>query len=275
MRLLTLWRGKLTKLVATVDAFCAFDYLLIRALHIKKKRNAKAMVVCRKPQLSLKSTNPLSWRGSHASIVVAAMAVRWLVFGTDGQATWHVGEIGMYLGGAARRRPCSHGQLHTLFPHPTLTNLSPRLLKMWICDEEGEAELETASKVYTVYGVAGTIRLLAECASYGSNETDYIVPLRHEQVTVLRLYSKGLEGSLSPHVGNVTFLRKLSLINNTFQGTIPHELGCLSRLRHLYHEDNKFSGVIPANLSGCSNLKKLWLSGNKLVGSIHKEMSLL
>ncbi|GJT19407.1 60S ribosomal protein L32-1 [Tanacetum coccineum] len=83
MRLLALWRGKLA---ATVDAFCAFDCLLIHALHIKKKLNAKAMAVCGTPQLSLKSADPVSWRGSHAWIVVATMAV---------------GEIGPYLGGAA------------------------------------------------------------------------------------------------------------------------------------------------------------------------------
>ncbi|GJU61000.1 kinase-like domain-containing protein, partial [Tanacetum coccineum] len=84
---------------------------------------------------------------------------------------------------------------------------------------------------------------------------------RHKRVTVLRLYSKGLEGSLSPHVGNLSFLRKLSLVNNSFQGSIPHELGRLSRLRRLYLNDNKFSGVIPINLSGCSNLEELQLGG--------------
>ncbi|GKG10424.1 kinase-like domain-containing protein, partial [Tanacetum coccineum] len=109
-------------------------------------------------------------------------------------------------------------------------------------------------------------------ASYGGNETDYLALLsfkskitqdpyqvltswnhsfhfcewsgiscgkRHKRVTVLQLYSKGLEGSLSPHVGNLSFLRKLSLGNNSFQGTIPHELGRLSRLRRLYLDANK------------------------------------
>ncbi|GKB08330.1 kinase-like domain-containing protein, partial [Tanacetum coccineum] len=98
---------------------------------------------------------------------------------------------------------------------------------------------------------------------------------RHKRVTALRLFSIGLEGSLSPHVGNLSFLRKLSLPNNSFQGTIPHELGRLSRLRYLYLYDNKFSGVIPTNLSRCSNLEDLWLSENELTGSIPKEMSLL
>ncbi|GKB82010.1 kinase-like domain-containing protein [Tanacetum coccineum] len=98
---------------------------------------------------------------------------------------------------------------------------------------------------------------------------------RHKRVTALRLGSHGLEGSLSPHVGNLSFLREISLWNNSFQGTIPHELGRLSRLRRLNLNINEFDGVIPTNLSGCSNLEELQLGGNKLVGSIPKEMSLL
>ncbi|GJY37524.1 hypothetical protein Tco_0422902 [Tanacetum coccineum] len=46
-----------------------------------------------------------------------------------------VGGIGPYLGGAARRRACSHGQLHTLFSRPTLTNLSPTLKPLKEYDE--------------------------------------------------------------------------------------------------------------------------------------------
>ncbi|GJT87385.1 kinase-like domain-containing protein [Tanacetum coccineum] len=145
-------------------------------------------------------------------------------------------------------------------------------------------------------------------ASYGGNETDYLALLSfkskithdpckvltswnhsshfcdwggiscgnwHKRVTALRLYSKGLEGSLSPHVGNLSFLRHLSLWNNSFQGTIPHELGRLSSLSRLYLSINIFSGVIPTNLSRCSNLEMLYLALNNLVGSIPKEISLL
>ncbi|GJR63257.1 kinase-like domain-containing protein [Tanacetum coccineum] len=146
------------------------------------------------------------------------------------------------------------------------------------------------------------------CSSGGGNETDYLALLsfkskithdpyqvlsswnhslhfcdwsgvtcgkRHKRVTVLSLYQKGLEGSLSPHVGNLSFLRKLYLDTNNFQGTIPYELGRLSRLRRLYLPENNFSGVIPPNLSNCSNLELLYLLQNNLAGSIPKEMSLL
>ncbi|KAJ0823815.1 putative protein kinase RLK-Pelle-LRR-XII-1 family [Helianthus annuus] len=98
---------------------------------------------------------------------------------------------------------------------------------------------------------------------------------RHRRVTVIQLESRGLTGSLPPHVGNLSFLRQLNLTNNSFHGSIPDELGRLSRLRVLRLGDNKFSGVIPTNLSACSNLKELSLWGNRLVGSIPKEISFL
>ncbi|KAJ0771954.1 putative protein kinase RLK-Pelle-LRR-XII-1 family [Helianthus annuus] len=98
---------------------------------------------------------------------------------------------------------------------------------------------------------------------------------RHRRVTVIQLESQGLVGSLSPHVGNLSFLRQLYLTNNSFHGSIPHELGRLSRLRVLNLGVNKFNGFIPTNLSACSNLKELSLWGNRLVGSIPKEISFL
>ncbi|XP_071707216.1 uncharacterized protein [Rutidosis leptorrhynchoides] len=98
---------------------------------------------------------------------------------------------------------------------------------------------------------------------------------RHRRVTALQLISQGLEGSLSPHVGNLTFLRKFILQNNSFKGTIPQDLGRLSRLRVLALQGNQFNGVIPTNLSRCSSLETLFLGRNQLVGSIPMEVSLL
>ncbi|KAI3809449.1 hypothetical protein L1987_25423 [Smallanthus sonchifolius] len=98
---------------------------------------------------------------------------------------------------------------------------------------------------------------------------------RHRRVTYIALGRLGLEGSLSPHVGNLSFLRWLSLTNNSFQGAIPHEIGRLSRLRWLTLGLNRFDGVIPTNLSGCSNLEMIDLSTNKLVGSIPNEIGFL
>ena len=43
---------------------------------------------------------------------------------------------------------------------------------------------------------------------------------RHRRVVVLSLPSRGLAGTLSPAVGNLTSLRILNLSSNWFQGTI-------------------------------------------------------
>ncbi|CAH1438688.1 unnamed protein product [Lactuca virosa] len=98
---------------------------------------------------------------------------------------------------------------------------------------------------------------------------------RHRRVIDVSLESQGLEGSLSPYVGNLSFLRFFSLWNNSFQGTIPHEIGRLSRLQDLSLDYNKFNGLIPTNLSRCSKLENLGVGDNKLVGSIPKEISFL
>ncbi|GJZ54691.1 leucine-rich repeat protein [Tanacetum coccineum] len=91
----------------------------------------------------------------------------------------------------------------------------------------------------------------------------------------LILESQGLEGSLSPHVRNLRFLRTLSIRNNSFQGAIPHELGRLSRLRHLYLNRNNFiGGPFQYNYVSCFNLEVFQLLEIKLGGSIPKEMSL-
>ncbi|XP_071698898.1 uncharacterized protein [Rutidosis leptorrhynchoides] len=98
---------------------------------------------------------------------------------------------------------------------------------------------------------------------------------RHKRVTSIILESRGLQGSLSPHVGNLTFLREFSLFNNSVQGPVPPELTHLFKLRILNLGHNGFSGVILTNLSGFYNLEELRLGYNNLVGSIPKEISFL
>ncbi|XP_047306654.1 putative receptor-like protein kinase At3g47110 [Impatiens glandulifera] len=98
---------------------------------------------------------------------------------------------------------------------------------------------------------------------------------RHKRVTLLNLNSLGLSGTLSPHVGNLTFLRRLVLYNNTFHGEIPNEIGGLYRLKIFVLQKNSFQGRIPASLSRCSNLIDLSIGYNNLVGTIPEELSSL
>ncbi|KAH7548318.1 hypothetical protein JRO89_XS14G0101200 [Xanthoceras sorbifolium] len=94
---------------------------------------------------------------------------------------------------------------------------------------------------------------------------------RHRRVTVLHLSSRGLSGSLSPYIGNLSFLRNLMLYNNSIQGEIPREFGSLFRLELLSLFNNYLIGEIPVNLSYCSRLITLSIGHNKLVGKIPPE----
>nr|XP_008369395.1 probable LRR receptor-like serine/threonine-protein kinase At3g47570 [Malus domestica] len=98
---------------------------------------------------------------------------------------------------------------------------------------------------------------------------------RHRRVTVLDLQSSGLAGHLSPHIGNLSFLRILHLQNNSFSHTIPPEIGRLFRLERLGLSNNSFSGHIPFNISRCSNLQYLGLFGNILSGELPTEIASL
>ncbi|XP_030928685.1 putative receptor-like protein kinase At3g47110 [Quercus lobata] len=98
---------------------------------------------------------------------------------------------------------------------------------------------------------------------------------RHQRVTVLDLQGYKLRGSLSPYIGNLSFLRSIILTNNSFYGQIPREIGRLFRLQQLYLDNNTLEGEIPSNLSNCSNLIFIYLGVNKLTGKIPAELGSL
>ncbi|KAH9717286.1 putative receptor-like protein kinase [Citrus sinensis] len=91
---------------------------------------------------------------------------------------------------------------------------------------------------------------------------------RHQRVTELYLRNQSLGGTLSPYVGNLSFLKLIHLGDNNFYGEIPDEVGRLSRLETLVVANNSFSGKIPTNLSRCSNLINFLSHKNNLVGEI-------
>ncbi|KAI3908195.1 hypothetical protein MKW98_029496 [Papaver atlanticum] len=90
----------------------------------------------------------------------------------------------------------------------------------------------------------------------------------HSRVTMIDLQSQKLVGSISPHIGNLSFLRVLFLQNNKLHGEIPQQIGRLFRLKRLGLTNNSLEGEIPHNISRCSKLISFSLSGNNLAGSI-------
>ncbi|KAG2670954.1 hypothetical protein I3760_14G110700 [Carya illinoinensis] len=91
---------------------------------------------------------------------------------------------------------------------------------------------------------------------------------RHQRVIELRLPSLKLTSSISPFIGNLSFLRILLLQNNSFDHEIPPQLGRLHRLEILLLHNNSMVGRIPSNLSNCSNIEHIRVSYNQLVGAI-------
>lgn len=122
---------------------------------------------------------------------------------------------------------------------------------------------------------------------------------RHRRVILLNLNSRGLIGTLSPYIGNLSFLRQmhcadnilqsripqeigslfrleiLNLSKNSLEGDIPSGIGSLFRLKTLDLSLNSLEGEIPSNLSQCINLMQLGLGNNNLTGNIPPELSTL
>ncbi|TYH51524.1 hypothetical protein ES332_D10G281700v1 [Gossypium tomentosum] len=98
---------------------------------------------------------------------------------------------------------------------------------------------------------------------------------KHRRVTKLKLRNLKLSGSLSPYIGNLSFLREFDLVDNSFYNQIPQEIGGLRRLEALLLTNNSISGENPSNLSACSKLILVYMSGNQQTGEIPSFLGLL
>jgi hypothetical protein len=88
----------------------------------------------------------------------------------------------------------------------------------------------------------------------------------HGRVTALELEGYKLRGTITPYMGNLTFLRSINLQNNSFYGEIPKEIGHLFRLQHLILSNNTLGGEIPVSLTNCSELRTIKSCGTNLLG---------
>eukprot|EP00253_Pinus_taeda_P011215 PITA_11215 len=99
---------------------------------------------------------------------------------------------------------------------------------------------------------------------------------RHpDRIVAIDLSGMDLRGTVSPSLGNLSFLRSLDLSDNKLHGHIPPQLGRLFRLGRLWLDNNQLEGNIPHQLSSCRILVSLALSYNELSGNIPGELSSL
>ncbi|CAL5328360.1 unnamed protein product [Camellia sinensis] len=114
-----------------------------------------------------------------------------------------------------------------------------------------------------------------------TQETDFcgwvgvLCSRRRQRVTGLILRSMGLQGTISSHVGNLSFLRVLDLRNNSFHGHLTNEIGRLLRLRLLVLAENNLTGTIPPSFGNATSLKIIALARNYICGRIPTELAQL
>ncbi|XP_018828263.2 LRR receptor-like serine/threonine-protein kinase GSO1 [Juglans regia] len=96
---------------------------------------------------------------------------------------------------------------------------------------------------------------------------------RHHRITALNLSYMALEGTIPPQMGNLSFLVRLNIRNNSFHSSIPKELAHLRRLKTLNFRFNDFSGEFPSWIGLLSKLQHLALHGNSFTGTIPPSLS--
>ncbi|RVW59897.1 putative LRR receptor-like serine/threonine-protein kinase [Vitis vinifera] len=94
-----------------------------------------------------------------------------------------------------------------------------------------------------------------------------------QRVSAINLSNMGLEGTIAPQVGNLSFLISLDLSNNYFYASLPKDIGKCKELQQLNLFNNKLVGSIPEAICNLPKLEELYLGNNHLIGEIPKKMS--
>ncbi|TYJ48352.1 hypothetical protein E1A91_A01G055800v1 [Gossypium mustelinum] len=95
---------------------------------------------------------------------------------------------------------------------------------------------------------------------------------RHQRVIALDLSNMNLSGTVSPHIGNLSFLTLLNMKNNKFHGPLVAQLANLHRVKYIELSFNGFYGEIPSWFGSFPKLQYLFLSHNNFTGETPSDM---
>ncbi|XP_071928247.1 uncharacterized protein [Coffea arabica] len=95
----------------------------------------------------------------------------------------------------------------------------------------------------------------------------------HHRVAAIDLSYMGIAGTIPPQLGNLSFLVRLNVMNNSFHGHLPTELSGLRRLKYINLEGNNFEGELPSWLGALTALRYLSFRDNRFSGSLSGRLS--
>ncbi|KAL5711542.1 hypothetical protein ACHQM5_021984 [Ranunculus cassubicifolius] len=89
-------------------------------------------------------------------------------------------------------------------------------------------------------------------------------------VAELHLLSLNLSGTLSPRIGDLSYLKILDVMWNTITGSLPKEIGKIKSLELLLVNGNELTGSLPDEMGFLPNLKRIQIDQNDISGPIPK-----
>ncbi|XP_074319289.1 protein MALE DISCOVERER 1-like isoform X3 [Silene latifolia] len=95
------------------------------------------------------------------------------------------------------------------------------------------------------------------------------------KVDTLDLSGFSLQGTLSPALKNLRYMRSFVMSRNRLSGSIPKEIGELKFLELLDLSHNNLSGIVPVEIAVMPSLKCLFLCGNDLHDGITSDVGML
>ncbi|KAF9670970.1 hypothetical protein SADUNF_Sadunf13G0124400 [Salix dunnii] len=97
----------------------------------------------------------------------------------------------------------------------------------------------------------------------------------HLHVRELLLLNMSLSGTLSPSLGNLTYMEILDFMWNTITGSIPPEIGNIKSLKLLLLNGNQLTGSLPEELGHLPILDRIQIDQNRISGPIPKSFAYL
>ncbi|XP_042511449.1 probable LRR receptor-like serine/threonine-protein kinase At1g06840 isoform X3 [Macadamia integrifolia] len=94
-------------------------------------------------------------------------------------------------------------------------------------------------------------------------------------VQELQLLNMNLSGTLSPELGQLSYMKILDFMWNQIGGSIPKEIGNIKSLQLLLLSGNQLTGPLPEELGYLPNLKIIQIDQNQISGPLPKSFQYL